>query len=135
VDGERFSSPVEFAQIKIDEGNGVVQLTIRFQAPCSQDSDSQIHCRALRPENKVISMPLIQKETGSCGEVVFTAQKDHRAVDGPIESLEVIDRSSLVCREVVSENQKTQVNYFFGLEGRKTQISSVSYFWGSQLQK
>jgi hypothetical protein len=135
LDPEKFPSPLEFAKIKINEQEGFAQLTLRFQDPCPEELNNSGSCRGLRPEDKVITLPLTSKEVGACGETIFLAQKDNRAVDGPIETLQVVDQRSLVCRKMILDNQMTQVTYFYGLEGRKTQTSSESYLWGTQLEK
>ncbi len=132
-DASRFEQNIESAAVKIDEQNGVVQLWIRFQNPCPSPKLGSVSCRAVRPADDVITLPLLTKSVDACGATIYKAQIPSRALDASLETLIVSDFSSLTCRMKIPKNKMTQVQHGYTLSGDKELLENVSMFYGKSL--
>lgn len=111
VDPTRFAFEIETAKVSIDEENDIAQLSIRYKNPCPSQGTGQIACRALRPADEIITIPLISKTVGSCGVTVYTAQRPNRSFGATVETLIISDYQTLVCRMRIRPEEMTQVQY------------------------
>ena len=77
----------------------------------------------------VIELPLVKKETDTCGGVTYTAKKDLRPVDGSLQELTVNDGHNFSCPSFVRV-LPTSVTYSTEAFNRSTgqDVKSDSYF-------
>jgi hypothetical protein len=134
-DTSRFQHNIESAAVKVDEQNGLVQLWIRYQNPCPSPKNGSVSCRAVRPDDEIISLPLLEKSVGNCGITVYKAQIPSRALDVSLETFIVSDLSSLTCRMKIAQNKMTQVQYGYSLPGETDLLENVSVFYGETLKE
>ncbi len=128
VDTSRFAFEIETAKVFIDEENGMAQLSIRYKNPCPSQGEGQIACRALRPADETITLPLISKQVGACGVTVYTAQKPNRSFGATVETLVISDFQTLVCRMRINPEEMTQVQYGWAEKaGHVGQASELSH--------
>lgn len=126
VDASRFAFAIETAKVSINEESGIAQLIIRYKNPCPSQGTGVITCRALRPSDETITLPLITKEEGACGATIYTAQRPNRSFGGVVETLVITDLSTLVCRMKINPNEMTQVQYGLAQKIGQGQASQLS---------
>ena len=123
VNPERFDSNVNAAKVSVDETNGTIQLTVRFDG-------------AQRPlvAEQVIVLPIVDKYVGDCGTTVFVAQKPSRAIGSPMETMIVTDYSKIVCRMIIPADEMTTVQLGDVIKGESEELINTSIFTGFALQ-
>lgn len=130
-----FEHNIETAAVKIDETNGLIHLWIRFQNPCPSPNNGSVSCRAVRPSDEMISLPLLEKSVDNCGITVYKAQVPSRALDANLETLIVSDLSTLTCRMKIAQNKMTQVQHGYSLPGKTELLENESVFYGEILKE
>lgn len=93
--------------VRIDHAQLLITLIIQQNMPlCPQD----MMCIQMMPAPLVIELPLVAKQTDSCGTVTYTARLDQRPVDGLLQELVVKDNTKFNCI-AVGEIPATEVEY------------------------
>jgi len=78
--------------INYDEKTVTLTLNRKFECPAG------MMCAQVMPGPKVVTLPIVSIEEGSCGATKVSAQKDSRPSDGILEQINVIDNTTMVCR-------------------------------------
>ncbi len=123
IDPERFDSNVNAAKVLVNENNGTIQLSVRFDG-------------AQRPlvAEQVIVLPIVDKYVGDCGTTVFVAQKPSRAIGSPMETMIVTDYSKIVCRMIIPADEITTVQLGDVIKGESEELINTSIFTGFALE-
>lgn len=80
--------------VDVDFRKGVVRLTVYAKSPCPPNRI----CAMMMPAPYIVELPIVSVKRNGCGELVTTAKRDKRPVDGSLQQLTVVDHSQLICR-------------------------------------
>lgn len=86
---------------------------IEISPICPPPKPGFMTCMAVgnRYQEITIELPLIDTKKGFCGATIYIAQKDSRPSDGNLETLEVVDNSTMICEIAIPEDRMTTLTY------------------------
>ena len=113
-------------EVFINETAGHISLTLTQDLGCNLN---QV-CIAVAPLSYTVTLPIVESYEGPCGRTIYKAELDHTAFDGPLETLKVIDNSTLQCR--IYEPYMTRVEY--KTVAPRSRIETISKFYGGLLK-
>ncbi|RYZ72436.1 MAG: hypothetical protein EOP05_11005 [Proteobacteria bacterium] len=91
------------ARVVLDHAEQTITVEL-FEDRCGQLLPAklgEIRCMAAATLKNSYTVPLLS-ETKSCGSKVFKGEEDQRPVDGLFVSVELVDHSTRVCRDIVA---------------------------------
>jgi hypothetical protein len=96
--GHQSLGDIRYGSIALDLKNESIQLTLQPQMNCPIIDGA---CATVMPDEIVISLPIINEVTDSCGMTTYTAVDDQTPSDGLRETIEVQDYRNAVCNYLV----------------------------------
>jgi hypothetical protein len=95
VDEESHLYQVDFvdARVSIDQNSNKIVLKLQAAWSCPPNA----LCATVMPPEIVFEATLVNVESGVCGSIIYTAETDHRPVDGVLTQIVVIDNKENMC--------------------------------------
>lgn len=123
VDPDSFLGDVKGGVVVIDRVADEIQLEL-YRADEGGDPEE--------PEIIEILLPVTSVRRNGCGGIVYTAERDARPVDGPLERIELTDNRFLRCRILLPP---TQIEYTHVSSGFGAPVSTTrAYFTAGRLR-